>query len=223
MGSDEVVFYEPLRDSERVREFWASVARDRLSLRLRSLSGTEVMARARVITAEGWLDAEMESVGPIPFRPNEILTIWIEAPGQKSFVETAPRFRGDGVLIPLDVVVNQQQKRKSFRMDVPEGFPAVFESREPNVVSRVKDLNTAGLGLEWPASAGPPPERLFGTLRLGERPPVELAGEVRFRHQLESHWTLGLRLDHALCGTEGELNELLLVFRSDVFELNKSK
>lgn len=206
-----------MTDPNRIEEFWSRVEREALTLRLRSISGAEMWAKVRARTADGWLEAAIEGRDPIPFRPNETLTIWLEPGGQKCFIEGVPRFRGDSVLVPMKAEINQQQKRKSFRLDVPEGYPAFFEIEPGGTPVRVRDLNTFGLGLDWPPEAGAPPEQLRGRLVLGKHPPVRLAGEIRFRHQLGDRWSLGLRLDHSIFSSEDDLHALTLLFRHDVF------
>lgn len=218
---EEVVFYEVMSDPARIEDFWSRVEREGSLLRLRSLSGAEMWAKARLRTADGWLEAEIQGTEPIPFRPNETLTVWIEPSGLKCFLEGVLRFKGNSVLIPLKAEINQQQKRKSFRLEVPESYAAFFEVESPSWQVRVKDLNTFGLGLSWPSAAGHPPDRMRGRLKLGEHPPVQLAGEIRFRHQLGDSWTLGLRLDHSIFSTEDELQALTLLFRRDIFESQK--
>ena len=127
-------------------------------------------------------------------------------------------------------VLFQEQARKNFRMALPEGYPAAFEiktwsakgSGVISIASAVTDVTAFGLGCRVTGTSDPflVGQFVSGTLTLGKHRPVDLAAVIKNVTD-ERPQRLGLEFDHSIEKSQGELQELLLFLRHDIFHWGK--
>lgn len=139
---------------------------------------------------------------------------------ERYFFHTETKVQSGWVVLSLENDLFQLQRRNNVRFEMPEEYPCSFimtqhEGKKYFVECKLKDISAGGIKIEVPLDH--PPFRigevLKGSLRLGNRRPMEFEVEVRFIHQQ----FLGLqflKVDHLL---ENRLLSLMMDLQREIF------
>ncbi|HRO68297.1 MAG TPA: PilZ domain-containing protein, partial [Pseudobdellovibrionaceae bacterium] len=226
-ASESSVIYERIIQPERRWALFRKIRERAQSLSLESGAGVSVDLRLQGVDEENEL---LSLDGIFPSSEDERITVRFVDGDTRGFFRCRSQWKDGNVRLLLrgeDLFL--EQKRKDFRLVIPESYPARFEvtMRAQGILplqARVLDLNITGVSLEVDAKEifeiG---EVLEGNLRLGDRPSVSLAGEVRFRAKRpdENRAQIGLRFQHVRRASEANLMELIAYFHSDLFQLRR--
>lgn len=226
---EEVVIYEPVRPaSEKDKCLALAVSRKEVVV-LRNSMDRELRLIAESVDPDGGLRTRFESPAPIPFKPGDALRAKFSIGSADFFFECRTRFAGTTATLMMDGELLQLQKRKTFRLVLPDEYPAFYEvqnrfSGPVPIEGQVIDISDVGLGFRMPVSEpfgiG---EKIEGLLHLGSHAPVKLGGWVRFLTKSNGALQVGLEIDHALAKTADELQGAILHFRRDVFNHKNQK
>ncbi|MBX3039176.1 MAG: PilZ domain-containing protein [Bdellovibrionaceae bacterium] len=226
-GNESSVIYERIAQPERRWALFHKMFEGLKPLSLESGTGSSVDLRIRSLEVD---DELLILDGVFPSSEDERIMVRFMEGENRGFFRCRSEWKDGNVRLLLkneDVFL--EQKRKDFRLVIPENYPARFEitMRAQGILpvqSRVLDLNITGVSLEVDAKevfeVG---EILEGGLQLGSRPLVNLAGEVRFhaKRSEAGKMQIGLRFKHTLRSSEANLMELIAYFHSDLFQLRR--
>lgn len=226
---EEVTIYEPVKPaSEREKCLQLAVARKEQVV-LKNAMDRELHLVAESLDVDGSLRARFATPGPIPFKPGDHLRARFNIGSGEFFFECRPRFSGQAAILTLDGELLQLQKRKTFRLVLPDEYPAFYQivtrfSGPVPLQCQVVDVSDVGVGFRTdigePFGIG---EKIEGELTLGAHKPVRLGGWIRFLSKSNGTLQVGLEIDHALAQTAADLQEAILHFRRDVFNQKNSR
>lgn len=143
---------------------------------------------------------------------------------ERYFMQSELAFESGWAVLQIGGDLFQLQRRANARLVIPPTYPAVYiltshEGKKYFVDCAVKDISAGGLKLEVPVThqdfrMG---EVLKGSLRLGNRRPMEFEVEVRFAQKNEKLHIVGvqfLNVDHVL---ENRLLSLMMDLQRELF------
>lgn len=143
---------------------------------------------------------------------------------ERYFMQSELAFESGWAVLQIGGDLFQLQRRANARLIIPPQYPAVYilishEGKKFFVDCKVKDISAGGLKLEAPLThpefrAG---EVLKGSLRLGNRRPMEFEVEVRFAQKNDTAHVVGvqfLNVDHIL---ENRLLSLMMDLQRELF------
>lgn len=226
-GNESSVIFERIVQPERRWALFRKMLDGGIPLSLESGAGSSVDLRLRTVDPA----AEILSLdGIFPSSEEDRIMVRFLDGETRGFFRCRTRWTDGEVRLLLqgeDLFL--EQKRKDFRLVIPENYPARFEitMRAQGILpvqSKVLDLNITGVSLDIDAKESfEVGEILEGSLRLGSRPAVALAGEVRFRADRSERGRaqIGLRFQHVRRASEADLMELIAYFHSDLFQLRR--
>lgn len=226
-AGESSVIYERIDGPERRWALFLKLHESGRPLVLTSGSGSAVELKIQNVDPQ----AEVLSLeGIFPSSGDERITVRFADGEIRGFFRCRSRWQDGSVRLLLtgeDLFL--EQKRRDFRLVIPESYPARFEitMRSQGVLplsTRVLDLNIMGASLEMNSRENfQVGEKLEGTLHLGDRPGVRLAGDVRFwkNRAEDGRSQAGVRFRHTQWASEAELMELIAYFHSDLFQLRR--
>lgn len=226
---EEVVIYEPVRpEAEKTKCLELAVSRKERVI-LKNSMDRELKLVAESLDSDGSLRTRFESPTPIPFKPGDPLRARFSLGSAEFFFECRTRFAGSTATLMMDGELLQLQKRKTFRLVLPDAYPAFYEvqnrfSGPVPIEGQVIDISDVGVGFRTAISESfGIGEKIEGALNLGSHAPVKIAGWVRFLTKSNGALQVGLEIDHSLAKTADELQAAILHFRRDVFNQKNQK
>lgn len=172
------------------------------------------------------LAVEMIVPGPIPFRPGELLTVRFVCDGERYFFRCTPIFNGSLATLEIKDVF-QLQRRRHYRVPIPEGFPSRIEVQvrragRSGLEGTVLNINAFGLGFELPqVEKFESDELVDADVQLGQRQVVKVAGHVRYVRESGGRTQVGLQFDHSVHHSQDAVQTILGFFRHDSFYFKK--
>lgn len=213
------------KESERERVLRGSVEQGKDLLLEGAHSG--LPAKAAGWRGNDWEIAKID--GAWPFKDGDFISVRFVFDGEDYFFKAVAAIDGDRLILTLPAQIFQLQKRKHFRIVLPEEFPSRFvvlkrDEGEVPVSGRVLDINDFGLRfLSKGTHEFKTGEKVEGTFRLGERRPVTVAGVVRQCGPLGEGTQIGLEFDFHVLATADQVQAAILFYRHDIFHFRKSK
>ncbi|MGZ3773289.1 MAG: flagellar brake protein [Pseudobdellovibrionaceae bacterium] len=151
------------------------------------------------------------------------------------FFQTELNFQSGWVILKIDTDLFQLQRRANARIDLPETYNAVFilnqhAGKAYFLDCKILDISAGGLKIEIP-KAQPElkiGEHVKGSLRLGNRRPMDFSVEVRFVQKNEQDGSVtqiaGVQFLKVGLTTEGRLLTLMMDLQRELFlKYTKSK
>lgn len=223
---DEAEVWKPVQ-TEDYRKLFDGLAKSSCELRL---AGREAEAVFTVREAgETGVKAEMRAQEAIPFRPQEALTAKFNYANETYFFRCSPVFSGlHAQLEPADGIF-QLQRRKTYRIPIPEGFPSRIELHVRRhgtlpLAGTIVNINTFGIAFEVEgAEKFQSGEIIEAEVQLGSRKSVKVGGHVRHTREMGGKTQIGVQFDHTMHASQDAVQSILNFFRHDSFYFKNKK
>lgn len=220
-------------------EVWAPMERE--SDRERVLRGTVDQnkdlvlegAQARVQgKAAAWRDSAWEIAavgGAWPFKDGDFVSVRFVYEGEDYFFKSVATLEAEALLLAVPEQIFQLQKRKHFRIVLPEDFPARFtvlkrEHGDVPLLAGIMDINDFGLRFRCQdRQSFVVGEKIEGTFRLGERATVTVAAVVRQTGDMGGNTQVGVEFDFHALSTADKVQAAILFYRHDIFHFRRAK
>lgn len=154
--------------------------------------------------------------------------------GERYFFKALARIEHEKVVLEINSPLFHLQRRQSYRIKIPEKYPAKFLISELNkqgvkLTTDIVDLSSSGCRVALVASSPvlQPGDQIKAHLVVGNREPLEVEGIIR-HHKLEtfatkpSKQTFGVELNTSSSLIEGKLFSITMDLHREFFSRRKS-